>query len=58
VTTYSVGKTQYVAVVTGMRNYHINDISRRYQEFMRGQGKPVPPTPTGAPAIQVFKLPG
>ncbi|HVY90680.1 MAG TPA: PQQ-binding-like beta-propeller repeat protein [Hyphomonadaceae bacterium] len=58
VTTYSVGKTQYVAVVTGMRNYHINDISRRYQEFMRGRGKPVPPNPTGAPAIQVFKLPG
>jgi alcohol dehydrogenase (cytochrome c) len=58
VTTYSIGKTQYVAVVTGMRNYHINDISRRYREFMRGQGKPVPPTPTGAPAIQVFKLPG
>jgi alcohol dehydrogenase (cytochrome c) len=58
VTTYSVGKTQYVAVVTGMRNYHINDISRRYQEFMRGQGKPVPPNPSGAPSIQVFKLPG
>ena len=58
VTTYSVGNTQYVAVVTGMRNYHINDISRRYQEFLRGQRKPVPPIPTGAPAIQVFKLSG
>jgi alcohol dehydrogenase (cytochrome c) len=58
VATYSVGKTQYVAVVTGMSNYHINDISRRYREFMRGQGRPSPPVPTGTPAILVFKLPG
>jgi alcohol dehydrogenase (cytochrome c) len=55
VITYAVGTTQYVAVVTGMRNYHINDLSRRFAEFQRARGRPVPPTPTGAPAIQVFK---
>ena len=56
--TYSVGKTQYVAVVTGLRNNHINDLSRRYATFRRGRSLPVAPNPTGAPAVQVFALPG
>ena len=57
VITYAVGKVQYVAVVTGLRNNHVNDLSRRYQAFRRNRGE-TPPTPTGAPAIQVFALGG
>ena len=37
VITYSVGQTQYVAVVTGMRNFHIGDLARRYQVFRRAR---------------------
>jgi alcohol dehydrogenase (cytochrome c) len=55
VITYAVGKVQYVAVVTGLRNNHINDLSRRYQAFRRNRGEQAP-TPAGAPAIQVFTL--
>src|SRR5262249_38713120 len=55
--TYAVGKIQYVALVTGLRNNQVNDLSRRYQAFRRGRGE-TPPTPNGAPAIQVFALDG
>jgi len=55
VVTYSVGGAQYVAVVTGMRNFHINDLARRYQTFRRARGTPVE-APKGAPAVVVFKL--
>lgn len=55
VITYSVGQTQYVAVVTGMVNYHIGAMSGRYEEFRRNRGLPVT-SPTGAPAIHVFAL--
>ncbi len=57
VITYAVGKVQYVAVVTGLRNNHVNDLSRRYQAFRRGRGETAP-NPNGAPAIQVFALNG
>jgi alcohol dehydrogenase (cytochrome c) len=57
VVTYTVGKVQYVAVVTGLRNNHVNDLSRRYQAFRRNRGE-TPPAPTGTPAIQVFALNG
>jgi alcohol dehydrogenase (cytochrome c) len=53
--TYSVGGTQYVAVVTGMRNFHINDLARRYQIFRRARGVTVE-TPKGEPAVVVFSL--
>lgn len=54
--TYSVGSTQYVAVVTGMGNYHIGAMAPRYQRFRAAQGlSPVVP-PTAEPSIQVFKL--
>lgn len=56
VITYSVGSTQYVAVVTGMGNYHIGAMAGRYQEFRKNRGLPPIPQPTGAPAIQVFAL--
>ena len=55
VITYSVGGVQYVAVVVGMTNNHINDMSRRYQEFRKSRGLSLPPTATTA-AIQVFAL--
>jgi len=55
--TYSVGKTQYVAVVIGMTNNQIGDLSRRYQAFQRARNV-TPTRQTGAPAIVVFALPG
>ena len=55
VVTDSVGATQYVAVVTGMRNFHINDLARRYQVFRRARGASVE-TPKGEPAVVVFAL--
>ena len=57
VITYSVGQTQYVAVVVGMRNNHISDLSRRYQAFRRARGG-VADTPKGEPAVVVFALGG
>jgi alcohol dehydrogenase (cytochrome c) len=55
VITYAVGSTQYVAVVTGLRNNHINDLMRTYQTFRRARG-PSADLPTGAPAVVVFAL--
>ena len=55
VITYSVGQTQYVAVVTGLRNNHISDLSRRYQAFRRARGGGVD-TPKGEPSVVVFAL--
>ncbi len=56
VITYTVGPTQYVAVVTGMTNNHINDFSRRYVDFRKNHKLPAN-APVGAEAaIQVFKL--
>ena len=55
VITYSVGGTQYVAVVVGLPNNHINDMSRRYQEFRKTRGAPID-RPKGAPGIVVFAL--
>lgn len=55
VVTYAVGGTQYVAVVTGMKNFHINDLARRYQMFRQARGTTVE-TPKGEPAVVVFAL--
>ncbi|MDP3739294.1 MAG: PQQ-binding-like beta-propeller repeat protein [Hyphomonadaceae bacterium] len=55
VITYSVGQTQYVAVVVGMNNNHIGDQSRRYQAFRRARGAPAE-APKGGPAVVVFAL--
>jgi alcohol dehydrogenase (cytochrome c) len=54
--TYSVGQTQYVAVVTGMGNYHIGAMASRYREFRTNRGLPPITPPAGTPAIQVFAL--
>ena len=56
VITYSVGQTQYVAVVTGMSNFHIGAMRPRYQKFRAANGLPALTPPTGAPSIQVFAL--
>jgi alcohol dehydrogenase (cytochrome c) len=58
VITYSIGQTQYVAVVTGMRNNHVNDMLRRYQAFRTSRGAPAatPASPPPSPAVQVFAL--
>jgi alcohol dehydrogenase (cytochrome c) len=55
VVTYSVGQTQYLAVVVGMRNYHIGDLLRRYQAFRRARGATLD-APKGEPAVVVFSL--
>jgi alcohol dehydrogenase (cytochrome c) len=56
VVTYTVGQTQYVAVVVGMRNFYVNDLSRRYQAFRKARGATLEP-PKGEPAVIVFALP-
>ena len=54
--TYSVGATQYVAVVTGMGNYHIGAMAPRYDRFRVSRGLPAMPKPTAEPAVHVFAL--
>ncbi|MBU6320097.1 MAG: PQQ-binding-like beta-propeller repeat protein [Alphaproteobacteria bacterium] len=56
VISYAVDGRQFVAVVVGMKNNHINDMSRRYAEFMKRQGAAVV-APSSGPAIEVFALP-
>jgi alcohol dehydrogenase (cytochrome c) len=54
VITYSVGATQYVAVVVGLRNNHINDLAGTYNAFRKNKGDTSgPPLRSGA-AIWVF----
>jgi alcohol dehydrogenase (cytochrome c) len=53
IVTYSIGQTQYVAVVVGLRNNHINDLSRTYAAFRKRRGETVD-TPTGGAAVTVF----
>jgi alcohol dehydrogenase (cytochrome c) len=55
VITYAVGQTQYVALVTGLRNNHINDLMRTYQGFRKAHGKEAP-SPKPDPAVVVFAL--
>jgi alcohol dehydrogenase (cytochrome c) len=55
IVTYSIDKTQYVAVVVGLRNNHVNDLSRTYNAFRRRRGIEIEPANGGA-AIWVFAL--
>jgi alcohol dehydrogenase (cytochrome c) len=57
VITYAVAGRQYVAVVMGLRNNHINDLMRSYQAFRRARSQPSD-TPKSTPAVVVFALPG
>lgn len=53
---YSVNGTQYVAVVTGLSNFHIGAMAPRYQKFRAAHNLPPIKQPTGTPSIQVFAL--
>ena len=55
IVTYSIDKTQYVAVVVGLRNNHVNDLSRTYNAFRKRRGTEIEPA-NGGPAIWVFAL--
>jgi alcohol dehydrogenase (cytochrome c) len=52
--TYRVGGTQYVAVVVGMTNNHVRDITRHYRQWSGTTGAP---GDQGGAAIWVFALP-
>jgi hypothetical protein len=54
VITYTVGDTQYVAVVTGFSNFHIRGSARNYAALRKSLGKPEDTSPHGGPAIWVF----
>jgi alcohol dehydrogenase (cytochrome c) len=56
IVTYSVGQTQYVAVVVGLRNNHVNDLSRTYNAFRKNHGQTTIEPPRGGAAIWVFAL--
>ena len=56
VVTYSIGNTQYVAVVVGLRNNHVNDLSRTYNAFRQRRGETDIDPPHGGAAIWVFAL--
>ncbi|HIL94719.1 MAG TPA: hypothetical protein EYG51_02225 [Pseudomonadales bacterium] len=51
--TYRVGETQYVAVVVGMMNNHIRDITRHYRQWSSTKGAP---GDRGGASIWVFAL--
>jgi alcohol dehydrogenase (cytochrome c) len=53
VITYGVGTTQYVAVIVGLRNNHINDLANTYGAFRKARGDGAAPLRSGA-AIWVF----
>jgi glucose dehydrogenase len=55
IVTYSIGTTQYVAVVVGLRNNHVNDLSRTYNAFRKRRATEIEPA-NGGPAIWVFAL--
>jgi alcohol dehydrogenase (cytochrome c) len=55
VITYAVGKTQYVAIVLGLTNDHVNNLSRTYNTFRKNRGLP-PIVTKGGAAVWVFSL--
>ena len=54
--TFSVGTSQYVAVVVGLRNNHINDLSNTYNAFRKNHGDASAAPLRGGAAIWVFGL--
>ncbi len=54
--TYSVNDTQYVAVVVGISNLHVDFLSRSYATFAAGLNPPPAPAPKGGAAVWVFAL--
>jgi hypothetical protein len=53
--TYGVGQAQYVAVIVGLRNNHVNDLSRRHAALRKSRGEASEP-PRGGAAVWVFSL--
>ncbi len=54
--TYSIHDKQYVAVVVGMTNHHVTDLSRTYDEFRSIPDQPSDDSPSGGAAIWVFAV--
>lgn len=53
---YGVDGTQYVAVVVGLRNNHVRDLSRSYDEFRAGTEDAGTDRPRGGAAIWAFSF--
>jgi alcohol dehydrogenase (cytochrome c) len=56
IVTYSSGRTQYVAVIAGLRNNHVSDLSRTYNNFRKRRGQTDIEAPKGGAALWVFGL--
>ncbi len=54
--TYSIQDKQYIAVVVGMTNHHVTDLSRTYDEFRSVPDQSGDDTPQGGAAIWVFAV--
>lgn len=55
--TYSVDERQYIAVIVGMRNFHIDGLSTIFRSFAAQSDKPLQvSSPKGGAAIWVFAL--
>lgn len=53
--TYTVGETQYVAVVVGMNNFHVRELNQAYGEFQKAHTEVTRQNPTtGGAAVWVF----
>jgi alcohol dehydrogenase (cytochrome c) len=52
--TYSVGGTQYVAVVVGFTNNHVRDLARSFNELRASAEEPGIEAPKGGAAIWAF----
>lgn len=53
---YSINDKQYIAVVVGLTNNHVRDISRAYYEFRWSADRTRIDSPKGGAAIWVFSL--
>jgi alcohol dehydrogenase (cytochrome c) len=56
VVTYGAGEQQYVAVVVGLRNNHVSDLSRTYDAFRTRRGETDVEAPRGGASIWAFAL--
>ncbi len=54
--TYIVGDIQYIAVVVGLSNNHVRDMTNVYRAYLRKEGQPPYNSPKGGAAIWVFSL--
>ena len=54
--TYRVDDRQYIAVVVGVRNFHIDGLAQTYQEFSEKSDEPNKDAPKGGAAIWAFAL--